>query len=73
MEININTFTVYKKHHRNKYIYIYTIYTLNYALKCTMKYITTAYTLKLLNHYFFQKKKFFFSGKYKMVEFTRKE
>ena len=36
----------YKKHHKNKYIYI--IYTQNYAIKCTIKYITTAYISKLL-------------------------
>ena len=49
--INSYTLTPYKNHHKNKYIYIYTIYTQNYALKYTIKYITITYipkSLKLL-------------------------
>ena len=56
------SFTLYKKHHRNKYLYIYIIYTQNYALKCTVKYITIAYISKLLKSLLFSKiKKKFFS------------
>ena len=57
----------------NKYTYIYIIYTQNYALKCTIKYITIAYISKLLKLLLFSKKyKFFCLGIYKMVELTRK-
>ena len=37
----------YKNHDGNKYIYINTIYTQNYALKCKTKYITIVYISKL--------------------------
>ena len=44
----------YKKHHRNKYIYIlHYIHAQNYALKYTIKYITVTYISKLLNFFFF--------------------
>ena len=45
----------YKKHHRNKYIYINTIYTQNYALKCTIKYMTTENISQLLKLLLFSK------------------
>ena len=38
----------YKKQQRNKYIYIKTIFTQNYELKYTRKYIIIAYISKLL-------------------------
>ena len=61
-------------HHRNKYTYIYIIYTQNYALKCTIKYITIAYISKLLKLLLFSKNIyiFFCLDIYKMVELTRK-
>ena len=55
MGINTYTLTPYKKPHRNKYIYINTIYTQNYALKCKTKYITIVYISKLLKLLLFLK------------------
>ena len=59
--IGINTYTLTPYNppppppHMNKYIYIN---IQNYALKCTIKYITTAYISTFLNYYFFQKYKY---------------
>ena len=59
-----------QKHYRNKYIY-----TQNYELKCTIKYITIAYISELLKLLIFQKYKIFFLSLYnaRMVKVTRKE
>ena len=58
---------LYKKHHKNKYIHI--IYTQNYELKQTIKYITIAYISKLLKLLIFLKYIYFFClGKYKMAQ-----
>ena len=46
--INTYTFTLYKNHHGNTYIYICIICSQNYASKCAIKYITIVYMSKLL-------------------------
>ena len=61
MSLEKNTYTLTPHNplphslHRNKYIYINNIYTQNYELKCTIKYITTAYISKLLKLLIFSK------------------
>ena len=46
--INTYTFTLYKNHLGNTYIYIYIICSQYHASKCAIKYITIVYMSKLL-------------------------
>ena len=62
----------FKRHIKD--IYIDTIYTQNYALKCTIKYIAITYIFELLKLLLFPKICFFFVLVYiKMMELNRKK